>query len=195
MSAFTAAAIDFETTGSLLGFPNEPWQIGIAEIRDGRISTDFFDSLINVGDRPFNKYAPGRHAQLRDQIAVAPTLEQLWPLVSQNLSGRVLVAHNTGTERSVLAAASPLHVFGPWIDTLILSRYAWPGLPSHALEDVIAALGLTPAVSARCPGRGPHDACYDAVASAALLLHLLEQPQWRSMTAADLVALCSGEKN
>lgn len=192
MNAFIAAAVDFETTGSLPGFPNEPWQIGIAEIRDGEISTELFDSLINVGDRPFNRYVPGRHAQLRAQIAVAPTFEQLWPVVSEQLAGRVLVAHNTGTERSILSAASPLHVFGPWIDTLVLSRFAWPALPSHALEDVVSALGIAHAVSARCPGRGPHDACYDAVASAAVLLHLLEQPQWQSMTAADLVALCGG---
>lgn len=192
MSTFNAAAIDFETTGSLPGFQNEPWQIGIATIENGEICTELFDSLIQVGDRPFNKYAPGRHAQLRAQIAVAPTFEQLWPAVSKQLAGRVLVAHNTGTERSLLAAASPLHVFGPWIDTLTLSRFAWPGLPSHALEDVTASLGLTHAVSVRCPGRGPHDACYDAVASAVVLLHLLEQPQWWSMTAADLVVLCGG---
>ena len=192
MSVCIAAAVDFETTGSLPGFPNEPWQIGIAQIRDDKISTDLFDSLINVGDRPFNKYVPGRHAQLRPQLATAPTFEQLWPVVSEQLAGRVLVAHNMGTERSILAAASPLHVFGPWIDTLVLSRFAWPALPSHALEAVVAALGLTSAVSARCPGREPHDACYDAVASAAVLLYLLEQPQWRSMTAADLVALCGG---
>lgn len=192
MCAFVAAAIDFETTGSLPGFLNEPWQIGIAAIQDGKISDQLFDSLINVGDRPFNRYAPGRHAQLRAKIAVAPTFEQLWPVVSGQLAGRVLVAHNVGTERSVLASASPLHVLGPWIDTLVLARLAWPALPSYALGDVITALGLTATVTDRCPGRAPHDACYDAVACAVLLLHLLNQTQWRSMTAADLVALSGG---
>jgi len=190
MKLFKAVAIDFETTGSMPGFRNEPWQIGLAPVVDGAIADEFFDSLINVGERPFNKYAPGRHAQLRSQIARAPTWQVLWPVIATKLTGSVLIAHNIGTERSVLAAASPLHVFGPWIDTLVLSRAAWPGLPSYALEDLIAVFGLAGAVLSRCPGRAAHDALYDAVACAKLLLHLLEQPGWDDLDLADLIALC-----
>ena len=190
MMPFNAVAIDFETTGSVPGYRNEPWQIGLAPICQGKSSGELFDSLINVGDRPFNKYAPGRHAQLRSKIAIAPTMQELWRVSTPKLAGSVLVAHNVGTERSVLGTASPLHVLGPWVDTLVLSRAAWPGLPSYALEDLIAVFNLTGAVSSHCPGRAAHDALYDAVACATLLLHLLKQPRWDCIEMADLVAMC-----
>ncbi len=190
MIPFHAVAIDFETTGAVPGYRNEPWQIGLTPIINGEIGGELFDSLINVGLRPFNHYAPGRHAQLRSKIAVAPTMQALWCVIAPKLAGTVLVAHNIGTERSVLATASPLHVLGPWVDTLVLSRAAWPGLPSYALEDLVAIFGLGDAVSLRCPGRAAHDALYDAVACAMLLLHLLMQPGWDGLDISDLVALC-----
>ncbi len=191
MKPFNAVAIDFETTGSVSGYRNEAWQIGLAPIAQGEIGGELFDSLINVGDRPFNRYAPGRHAQLRSKIAIAPTMQELWRVITPKLAGAVLVAHNIGTERSVLGTASPLHVLGPWVDTLTLSRAAWPGLPSYALEDLIGVFKLAEAVSSRCPGRAAHDALYDAVACATLLLHLLNQPGWDCTDLADLVALCN----
>lgn len=190
MIPFNAVAIDFETTGAVPSYRNEPWQIGLAPISQGEIGGGLFDSLINVGDRPFNKYAPGRHAQLRAKIAIAPTMQTLWRVIAPQLAGAVLVAHNIGTERSVLSAASPLHVLGPWVDTLVLSRAAWPKLSSYALEDLVALFGLGVAVSSRCPGRAAHDALYDAVACATLLLHLLKQPGWDGLGIVDLIALC-----
>jgi len=65
-------------------------------------------------------------------------------------------------------------------------RRAYPDLPSHALEEVVAALGLLSEVQALCPDRAAHDALYDAVASAVLLQHLLAQPAWAGMTLRDL---------
>lgn len=186
MVSLNAVAIDFETTGLVPGYRNEPWQIGLAPICGGEIGVGLFDSLLNVQDRPFNKFAPGRHAQLRGKIAVAPTLDVLWPRLSPLLLGTFLVAHNLGTERTMLSALAPLHVFGPWIDTLSLSRAAWPGLASYALDDLCALFRLDAAVSARCPGRAPHDALYDAVACALLLLHLLKQPGWETLSAEEL---------
>ena len=182
-------AIDFETTGSVPGHPNQPWQIGVAPIGDGAIrSGSLFTSLINVGSRPFNKYAPGRHAQLRDEIAAAPTMNALCPTILPMLTGenKFLVAHNAGTERAALAAAAPLHKFGPWLDTLALSRAVWQGLDSYTLEDICARLDLSVAVSALCPGLAPHDALYDAVACAALLLLIRRQPGWKELSLAEL---------
>ena len=189
MTGFEAVALDFESTGVVAGHPNEPWQIGIAPIVGGRVGEGLYESLLRVGARPFNPHAPGRHALLRDQIAAAPSLHELWPRIMPRLSGRCLVAHNAGTERSLLAAAAPLHVFGPWIDTLPLARAAWPGLPSYELERLVAIFGLADGVAGLCPGRAPHDALYDAVACGALLLHLLRQPGWETLTATELAAM------
>lgn len=170
-------AIDFETTGSVPGWPNEPWQIGFCRFALPPVgalgATPFtFSSLIRVSpDRPFNGFAPGRHSQLRSEIAAAPTMAELWEEISPWLKGSVLVAHNIGTERSILRAAAPLEHFGPWIDTLKLSRSLLPGRPSYALEDIVAELGLASRIAALAPGLAPHDALYDAIACGELLRH------------------------
>ena len=84
---------------------------------------------------------------------------------------------------------APMHRFGPWIDTLRIARKAWPSSPSYALEELTAWLGVRPRTDALCPGRAPHDALYDAVAAAVLLSHLLEQPEWKRITVAELMSI------
>ena len=180
--------LDFETTGSVRGWPVEPWQIGLVGIAGGRLLADGYDSLLRIDPgRPFNPHAPGRHARLRTALATAPSLADLWPFLAENwLLGRVLVAHNVGTERSVLRRAAPLHRPGPWIDTLRLVRRYYPRLASAALDDAVAALGLHGALQAACPGRAPHDALYDATACALLLTHFLSLPGWEQVTVQAL---------
>ncbi|OPZ27270.1 MAG: Exodeoxyribonuclease 10 [Lentisphaerae bacterium ADurb.BinA184] len=189
MMARTAAltVIDFETTGRVEGFPNQPWQIGLAQIRDGHVRPDFqFESLLRVGQRPFNPYAPGRHALLRAEIAAAPSLDTLWPALRPWLLGAALVAHNVSGEKHCLADAFPLHRLGPWIDTLALVRVAFPDLRSHQLEDVLPALGLDAKARQLCPGRQPHDALYDAIGCACLLDFLLHLPGWENASVEAL---------
>ncbi len=181
------AVVDFETTGAVEGYPVEPWQVGIVRVRAGRVCADeAFESLMRVGERPFNPRAPGRHAQLRGALAAAPTPGGLWPELALWVTGVPLVAHNAGTERTTLNRLAPLHRLGPWVDTLALVRRAYPGLASKALEDVVAALDLSERVRALCPGRGAHDALYDAFACAAVLEHFLSLPGWERVTVAAL---------
>ncbi len=180
------AVVDFETTGAVPGYPVEPWQLGVVTIENGRVGAGFFETLLRVGDRPFNPRAPGRHAQLRGRLAEAPPPAEVWPALSAWVTGVPLVAHNAGTERSVLTRLAPLHRLGPWVDTLTLVRRAYPGLASKALEEVAAALGLTARVQALCPGREAHDALYDAFACAVLLEHLLGLPGWERVTVEAL---------
>lgn len=181
------AVLDFETTGAVEGYPVDPWQIGIVRIREGRVcAEEAFESLLHVGDRPFNPRAPGRHAQLREQLAQSPAPAVLWPELTAWVTDVPLVAHNAGTERTVLNRLAPLHRLGPWIDTLTLTRRAYPGLASKALDDVADSLGLTGRVQALCPGRAAHDALYDAFACAVLLEHFLALPGWERVTVEAL---------
>ena len=164
-------AIDFETTGTVPGYPNEPWQVGLVAIEDGKIIEESrFSSWLKVdAKRPFNKFAPGRHAQIRDVLADAPTLAELFPELSKRILGVPLIAHNAATERNILAKAFPLHPFGPWVDTLTLAREALPNLPSYALEDLLPVLGLTDEMQRLCLDTAPHDALYDAIGAAMIL--------------------------
>ena len=182
-------ALDFETTGSVPGWPVEPWQLGLVRLRGGRVIAESRVSLllrIDAG-RPFNPHAPGRHAHLRDALACAPALAEHWRgLVETWLGGRPLAAHNVGTERTVLRRAAPLHPMGPWIDTLALTRLAYPGLPDHGLEAVIGTLGLEGRLRAVSPQGEAHDAGYDACSCAVLLEHLLALPRWERVTLGAL---------
>ena len=199
MSSDTAKAreavitvVDFETTGSVRGWPVEPWQVGVVRRRGGRVAAaEQREALLRVAsDRPFNPLAPGRHAVLRDRLALAPDLPSLWPKLAPWLVGLPLAAHNIGTERGILARAAPLHGLGPWIDTLRLVRRAFPQVASAALDEVVPALGLQQRLDALCPGRAPHDALYDAVACGLVLEHLLALPGWDGVT---IRALAEGE--
>lgn len=188
-------ALDFETTGTVPGFPNEPWQVGIVPIADKKIDLEnAFETLLRISpDRPFNKYAPGRHAQLRDTLADAPALHDAWQSLAERLSGRYIIAHNIGTERTLLKNAAPLHTFGPWIDTLALAKKVWPGLKSYALEDLTAALDLRSRLDALLPRRAPHDAFYDAAACALLFIIITTLPGWNTLTPADLSRISCGK--
>ena len=179
--------LDFETTGVAVRLPSEPWQIGMVRVEQGRVAAEAsFESLLRVGDRPFNPHAPGLHHQLRSEISRAPTLPQVWPTVSAWVMGCPLAAHNIGTEKKILRQAAPLHRMGPWIDTLKLVRWMYPGWVSHTLEDVLEFLKLTERVNGLCPGRTTHDALYDAFACAVLLEYFLAQPGWAEVTIEDL---------
>ncbi|MDT8391205.1 MAG: exonuclease domain-containing protein [Lentisphaeria bacterium] len=185
-AAFTS--IDFETTGVVGDAPSLPWQVGLVFFAAGRVRGDHqFTSLLRVGDRPFNFYAPGRHARLRKEIAAAPTLCDLWPVLTGWLTNRLLVAHNTATEKKCLSEAFPLWRCGGWIDTLTLARIAYPDASSHQLSDLLAILNLKEATDRLCPGLEAHDALYDACASAVLLEHFLALPGWENVTVEHLL--------
>lgn len=182
-------AVDFESTGTVPGYPDQPWQVGIVPIQRGEVCMEEgYESYIHVPvGRPFNPAVPGSWRRVRAELASAPLLSSLMPVLQAKLLGCPLVAHNAPTERKFLRKAWPLHRPGPWIDTLVLSRKAFPGLQSHDLGSVVEVAGLAPVLDRLLPGRAGHDALYDAAASALLLCHLLRQPSWRNLSVEDLV--------
>ncbi len=181
--------LDFESTGAVRGYPDEPWQVGMVEMRDGRVTGRHYESYLRVeAGRPFNPYAPGRHAELRDVLSGAPVVAELWPVWRPWLQGRPLAAHNIGTERKFIRRAAPLHDLGPWIDTLRLARHIRPDLDGHSLADVAGALGLVERTRQFCPGRDWHDALFDAFASALVLEYGLALPGWETIRLEALAA-------
>ena len=168
-------SLDFETTGVVKGFPNEPWQLGLVAIEDGRpVAESKWETWFRVAaDRPFSPRTPGRWAELRETLDAAPEFMDVWPDISDRLLGVPLVAHNASTERTILVKRAPLTPFGPWIDTLRIVRKVWPLMASFALGDLIRTFGLQTKVDALCPGRTWHDALYDACAGAILCCHVM----------------------
>jgi DNA polymerase III epsilon subunit-like protein len=144
-------AIDFETTGFEQGRSNEPWQLGAALVRDGR--------LVETREWFFRS----------DRTPDAPTLMDAWADWAPFLLNRRLVAHNLATERTILTRVAPLTKWGPWTDTLRLARARYPKLPSYALGDLCRMFGCVPDEDARTW----HDALFDAVACARLALRFI----------------------
>ena len=165
-------AIDFESAGASRGKTDSPVQVGLAtwSAEDGH--TAAFVSYLFT-DQPIQWAARKVHGIGPEDLADAPSLLLLWPEFKSRLAGAVVVAHGKGTEKRFLRAF-PGHGFGPWVDTLLLARAAWPELPDHSLGALCEGHGLTPDIQALVPGKSWHDALFDAVASLVLLSHLVE---------------------
>lgn len=169
------AAIDFEGTGSAPGQSDEAVQVGIARLLPGLAAPpqDFFRSYVRPEGR-LTRAASAVHRITDRQLDNAPRLAGLWPEVTARLAGTVVVAHGAGTEKRFLRAF-PFHGFGPWLDTLALSRALLPGLADHSLSAVVNSCGLEGSLRAACPEFDWHDALFDAVACLVLLRHCVEE--------------------
>jgi len=168
------AAIDFESAGLRPGGTEVAVQIGIAPMRGVEIFTaDFFGSFLAT-DQEITWSAQKVHGIRREDLKEAPSLTALWPQIRGLLGGRWLVAHGAATEKRFLRAF-PFHGFGPWVDTLKLSRAVWPARDSFALGDLIVALELEGELRGLHPDFRWHDALSDAVASLVLLRRIIAE--------------------
>jgi DNA polymerase III epsilon subunit-like protein len=181
-------ALDFETTGVVSGYANEPWQIGLVELKQGCVhEATQWESYLRIDvTRPMNPHTPGRHTQLRNLLAQSPEPLALLPELEQRLLGKVLIAHNIATEKKVLRQIAPLHRFGPWFDTLVWAKKAWPNLASYKLESLIEILGLQQRLQAVLPERAAHDALYDAMAAGLVVERLCEEG-WGNLSIEGLL--------
>lgn len=164
------AAIDFESAGSAPGRTDEPVQIAVAHLLGTQI-TGGLCSYVRA-ENSVTWAARKVHGITDAMIQDAPRFTELWPRIKADMEGCWIVAHGAATEKRFLRAF-PFHSFGPWVDTLDLARAVYPGLPSHALSEVINALGLEKAPELRAEDFRWHDARCDAVASLVLLRHLI----------------------
>jgi DNA polymerase III subunit epsilon len=165
-------AIDFESAGAARGKTDHPVQVGLACWSTAAGHRDPFVSYLHT-DQPILWAARKVHGIGPEDLAGAPALLSLWPDLKNRLSGAIVVAHGKGTEKRFLRAF-PGHGFGPWLDTLLLARAAWPELPDHSLGAVCAGHGLSESIRSLVPGKSWHDALFDATASLVLLAYLVE---------------------
>ena len=181
-TSFTA--IDFESAGTATGKTDAPVQIGTCtwSLADGM--SDTWISYIHT-DQKITWSAQKVHGITASDLLNAPKLMLLWPKIKRRLNNHAVVAHGHGTEKRFLSAF-PGHGFGPWIDTLQLSRAAWPHLPSHSLGDLCRSLNLEAATTAIVPDKTWHDALYDAAASILILQKIIADFQ---LTDAPLSSL------
>jgi len=172
-------AIDFESAGASRGKTDSPVQVGLACWSPEAGHEDLFVSYLHTTE-PIQWAARKVHGIGPEQLADAPSLLMLWPDLKRRLAGAIVVAHGKGTEKRFLRTF-PGHGFGPWTDTLLLARAAWPDLANHSLGALCESHGLTESIRCLVPGKSWHDALFDAVASLVLLAHLTAELEMLDM--------------
>lgn len=135
-------AIDFETANY---HRTSACSIGLAKVRDGKIvQTEHF--LIYPHPDFFVPRFIDIHGIAYADVRNAPTFAELWPELLPFFENETIAAHNAQFDMGVLLAC--LEYYGlerPDLDVLCslrLSRAAYPGLPSHALNNVCQYLDL-----------------------------------------------------
>lgn len=175
------AVVDVETTGGSVSQGHRVTEVAVVEVRDGQVG-EGFHTLVNPG-RPIPPRIQGLTGITDEMVAEAPPFEGIAGELERRLRGRVFVAHNVhfdwGFLRGEFLAASGEVPAMERLCTVRTGRALVPGLRSYALDAL--------AHHFRIPNHARHRAWGDAVATARILVHLLDEAERRG--AADLGGL------
>jgi DNA polymerase-3 subunit epsilon len=163
------AVVDVETTGGKAGNGDRITEIAIVEVADGVI-VDEFATLVNPG-RTIPPMITSLTGIDGGMVADAPFFEHVVPEVEARLEGRIFVAHNAAFDRRFvhheLAAAGSDMDLGSPLCTVQLARGLLPRLRRRNLDALARHYGV--------PIHGRHRALGDAMATARILLRLLDE--------------------
>lgn len=169
------AVVDVETTGGVPRNGGRVVEVAVVRVRSGRIRGQF-SSLVNPGV-PLEPWVSRLTGISDRELADAPRFAEIGHLVRRELEGRVFVAHNAAFDwrfvSEEMRRAGSLLPTGPRLCTLRFARRALPGLERRGLDAVAAYYGIEV--------RPRHRAAGDAVATARLLLRLLDEASRRGI--------------
>ncbi len=159
--------LDLETTG-LQPLLNRAIEVAAVRWIDGR-PAEHFHTLVHPGE-PIDPASTAIHGITDADVADAPPMETVLPRLLAFLGGDPIAAHNAPFDLAFLTVAAltaglRLPAFD-LVDTLPLSRAAFPELPSHRLTSLSAALELG--------GTEFHRALADAETAGRLLFRCLD---------------------
>lgn len=169
------AVVDVETTGGAAWRGHRIIEIGIVEVRGGRI-VDEYETLVNPG----RGVPPGVVALTgitSGMVAAAPYFDHVADEIEGRLAGRAFVAHNATFDWGFLSAEM-LRALGdvprmPKLCTVRMARRLVPQLRRRNLDELSRHFGV--AIHAR------HRAYGDALATARVLLRMLDEAAGRGI--------------
>ena len=172
--ALNFVSIDFETANFFRG---SPCAVGLTHVTDGKVQ-ETQERYIYQDD--FNGFNISIHGITPEDVADAPTFEETWPWLQEQIGDLPVVAHNaafdTGVMRDALDDAEL-----PWPNltygcTLIMGRRTYQ-LPSYRLPFVAEAAGfpLDPDTH--------HKASHDAAAAANIMLDIARRHETDDLAA------------
>lgn len=162
------AVVDVETTGS--GYPegDRITEIAVVQVEHGEVGT-VFSTLVNPG-RPIPPLIQRFTGITNRMVAAAPPFEEIAGMVVSQIDGRIFTAHNApfdwGFVRRELSAAGREELEVERLCTVRMGRHFLPDLHRHGLDALADHLDIEV--------MGRHRASGDALATAKILLHLLE---------------------
>ena len=131
----TYAIVDVETTG-FSRTHDHVVEVACVLVRRG-IQVRAFSSLVNPG-RPIPARATDVHGITDADVAAAPPMREVAPILAQLCDGAIVVAHNAGFDRGFL----PMLDGRPGLCTMRLARHLFPELRSHANQALRYALDV-----------------------------------------------------
>ncbi len=179
---------DTETTGLRPAGGDAIISIAGVRVTRGRIiSGETFTTLIDPG-RPIPKDSTRFHGITDDMVVGQPGVDEVLPRFVEFVGDAVLVAHNAAFDMKFLKLREPhcgVRFDNPVVDTLLLS------LLVEGPEEDLSLDGLCERLDIRIVDR--HSALGDAMATAHVLVHLLDRLEARgihtfaeAMTATDM---------
>ncbi len=137
-------------------------QIGIVQVRDGRICGEW-QSLVDP-EGAFHTFHTGLHGIDVNAVSGAPVFPDLYGKLKR-LFGRSVAVGHSQFDRQALDRTTDrynLPMFPvAWLDSVVIARDAWPGLPSYKLGPLAEMLSID---------FRHHDALEDARAAAKVVL-------------------------
>jgi DNA polymerase-3 subunit epsilon len=169
------AVVDVETTGSAAWRAHRIIEIGIVEVRGGRI-VDEYETLINPG-RGVPPSVVALTGITTEMVSAAPYFDHVADEIEGRLAGRAFVAHNATFDWSFVSAEL-LRALGdvpkvPRLCTVRMARRLVPQLRRRNLDVLTRHFGV------RIHQR--HRAYGDALATARVLLRMLDEAAGRGI--------------
>lgn len=183
-------------------------EYGVATIEDGRIVATHTAICRARADIPATDVR--LHGLSFRDTQEQPGFAEHWDMFRGFRQTGLFCAHAAAVERGLLKHVWPyppespdfltgghakLADWGPWLDTHALFRHYYPqGLVDYKLGTLVQAfqLGgrLDELVTEHCPPnrRKPHCALFDAIASALLLVHIMQEPGLQNLGLAELLS-------
>lgn len=188
LAALSYAVVDVETTGGSPERGHRITEIAVVEIRDGVIAEDF-QTLVNPG-RPIPRMISELTGITDAMVSTAPYFEDLAEDLLGWLEGRIFVAHNVPFDwRFISAQLGDSMGFvpqGPRLCTLQLARRLTPQLKRKNLDSLATHFGV--------PIHSRHRAYGDALATARVLLRLLDEARVRGVRDLTSLQLLLGRR-
>ena len=176
LSSLSFAVVDVETTGTSARVSDRITEISVVRVKDGVIA-DVYTRLVNP-ERSIPAFITTLTQITWDMVKDEQPFRHIAADVADRLTGHVFTAHNAafdwGFVSEELSRSAGRRLHGPRLCTVRLSKMLLPQLSRRSLDHVTRHFGIE--VSAR------HRAEGDAVATAQVLLHLLEVAAEREVT-------------